>query len=141
MAAVIFGLAALTDWLDGYRRINEKYGEYGHCQLYQECGQLINTARFATTVSEAFCMQVSQGCDTDCFGEIIGSIMGAYLGPGHLADRWLEPFNDDLRTSLGDFHERSLRAVAKRMSNLPQVLAAAVAKQAETTQLSPENGL
>ncbi len=112
-----------SDWLDGYERINGKYGEYGHCQLYQECGQLINSARFAKDVAHAFCMQVSQGCDTDCFGELIGSIMGAYFGPGHLDSRWLAPFNDDLRTSLGEFHERSLGAVAERMAQLPAVIA------------------
>ena len=32
-----------SDWLDGYEQINKKYGEYGHCQLYQECGLLINS--------------------------------------------------------------------------------------------------
>jgi hypothetical protein len=80
---------------------------------------LINSARFATSIEDAFCKQVSQGCDTDCFGEIIGSIMGAYFGPGHLDERWLKPFNDDLRTSLATFHERSLRSVAKRMAKLP----------------------
>jgi ADP-ribosylglycohydrolase len=52
-----------------------------------------------------------QGCDSDCFGEIIGSIMGAYFGPGSLVERWLKPLNDDFRCSLGDFHERSLAAV------------------------------
>lgn len=118
-----FGMVAkASDWLDGYHRINSAYGEYGHCQLYQECGQLINTARFAEDVADAFCKQVSQGCDTDCFGEIIGSIMGAYFGPGHLEDRWLAPFNDDLRTSLGLFHERSLMAVAERMAQLPALV-------------------
>ena len=111
------------DWLEGYQKINEKYGEYGHCQLYQECGQLINSARFAKDVSHAFCMQVAQGCDTDCFGEIMGSIAGAYFGPGYLDERWLAPFNDDLRTSLGSFHERSLHAVTKRMAQLPARIA------------------
>ena len=125
-----------TDWLDGYRKINEKYGEYGHCQLYQECGQLINTAKFAENVSHAFCMQVAQGCDTDCFGEIIGSIMGAYFGPGHLEERWLAPFNDDFRTSLGDFHERSLTAVTERMAELPGKIRGRIRGTSAPTELS-----
>ena len=112
-----------SDWLDGYEKINRKYGEYGSCHLYQECGQLINSARFAENVSHAFCMQVAQGCDTDCFGEIIGSIMGAYFGPGYLDERWLTPFNDEIRTSLGNFHEQSLSAVARRMAQLPALIA------------------
>ena len=118
-----FGMVAeASDWLDGYERIHSKYGEYGHCQLYQECGQLINTARFATDIADAFCKQVAQGCDTDCFGEIIGSVMGAYFGPGYLNDRWIEPFNDDLRTTLAMFHDRSLESVAQRMAKLPALV-------------------
>ena len=115
------------DWLDGYEKIHAKYRQHGHCQLYQECGQLINTARFAKDVAHAFCMQVSQGCDTDCFGEIAGSIAGAYFGPGHLDERWLAPFGDRLHTALAGFHEQSLAAVAERMSRLP-----ALARPAQT---------
>lgn len=112
-------VAGATDWLEGYEAIHAKYRQHGHGALYQECGLLINSARFATSIDDAFCKQVSQGCDTDCFGELIGSIMGAYFGPGHLDERWLEPFNDDLRTSLATFYDRSLRSVAKRMARLP----------------------
>ena len=113
--------AGAGDWLEGYENINARYGQYGHCQLYQECGLLINSARFATDIADAFCKQVSQGCDTDCFGEIIGSIMGAYMGPEYFDKRWLAPFHDDLRTSLANFHERSLEAVAQRMAKLPEL--------------------
>jgi ADP-ribosylglycohydrolase len=115
-------VAKATDWLDGYEQIHRRYGKYRHCQLYQECGLLINSARFATDVADAFCKQVAQGCDTDCFGEIIGSIMGAFFGPSHLDSRWLAPFNDDLRTSLAQFHDRSLESVAQRMARLPALV-------------------
>jgi len=108
-----------ADWLDGYNRIHAKYKQYDHCQIYQEVGTLINTAKFAASVDEAICIQVSQGCDTDCFGEIIGSIMGAYFGPGRLSPRWLEPFQDRLHTTLADFHETSLSAVTRQMGRLP----------------------
>ncbi|MBN1259061.1 MAG: ADP-ribosylglycohydrolase family protein [Anaerolineae bacterium] len=112
-------VAHAPDWLAGYAQIHAKYGAYGHCQLYQECGLLINSARFATDVADAFCKQVAQGCDTDCFGEISGSIMGAYFGPGYLDECWLIPYNDDLRTSLATFYDRSLASVAQRMAKLP----------------------
>ena len=86
-------------------------------------------------------MQVAQGCDTDCFGEIIGSIMGAYFGPGHMDERWLNPFNDDLRTALGTFHERSLLAVADRMSRLPSLIAKQVAPRTPETELNANTGM
>ena len=49
----------------------------------------------------------------------MGSILGAHFGPEGLETRWLAPFNDDLRTGLARFYERSLSAVAKRMGELP----------------------
>jgi len=107
------------DWLEGYEHIHSKYARYGHCQIYQEVGTLINTMKFAPDVATGIGIQVAQGNDTDCFGEIIGSLLGAYFGPGNLEDRWLAPFNDEIRTSLANFHERSLSTVARRMGALP----------------------
>lgn len=110
------------DWLTGYERINAKYSMHAHCQVYMECATLMNSAKFARSTDHGFCMQVAMGMDTDCFGEIIGSILGAYFGPGYLDPKWIAPFNDDLRTSLGNFHERSLSAVAERMAALPECI-------------------
>ncbi len=107
------------DWLDGYERIHNKYKQYSHCTVYQECGTLINTLRFATSIDHGFCLQVMQGNDTDSYGATAGSILGAFFGLNHLDPRWLKPFNDDIRTSLNFFYERSLSALATRMSQLP----------------------
>ena len=112
---------AASDWLAGYRAINAKHGQYGHCQIYQESALLINTAKFATSIDDGFCKQVMSGCDTDCYGEIIGSILGAYYGPGHLHPRWLGPLGNRLHTSLASFHEQDLANVADRMAQLPKL--------------------
>lgn len=111
-------VAQASDWIDGYNRIHGKYKEYSHCMVYQECGTLINTLRFATSIGDGICKQVSQGNDTDSFGATAGSILGVYWGPGHLEPRWLKPFNDEIRTGLSFFPERSLSAVAQRMGKL-----------------------
>jgi ADP-ribosylglycohydrolase len=107
-----------ADWREGYDCIHAKYGQYGHCQIYQEVGTLINTMKFAPDIATGLGIQVAQGADTDCFGEIIGSLLGAYYGPGNLDERWLAPFNDDLRTAVALYEERSLQATAKRMGAL-----------------------
>lgn len=108
-----------SDWLDGYRRIHGRYAAYDHCLIYQEVGTLMNTLRFAESVGDGICIQVSQGNDTDSFGATAGSLLGVFLGPGYLDERWLAPFDDDLRTTLAQFYERSLAAVAARMGRLP----------------------
>lgn len=118
-----------SDWLDGYARVHGKYKEYTHCQIYQEIGTLMNSLRFAESVDDGFCKQVSQGNDADSFGATSGSLIGAFFGPGHLDSRWLVPFNDDIRTGLNLFYDRSLSALAKRMSKLPSLIGAHVEEE------------
>ena len=110
------------NWEEGYKKINDKYGEYGHCRIYQEIGMLINTLLFAENVGHGICIQVSQGADTDSFGATSGSLLGAYFGPGFLDESWTEPFNDDIHTGLAWFFERSVSRLAKRMSKLPEIV-------------------
>lgn len=124
--AVAFSIEAVqqaSDWLDGYQRINEKYGRYGFCQNFQEIGTVINSVHFAEDVGHGIGLQVSQGNDTDSFGATTGSILGAFFGDGHLESRWIEPLRDDIHTALALFHERSLSRLAKRMGELPGRLA------------------
>ena len=40
-----------SDWQDGYRRIHDRYGCYGHCQIYQDRNPH-QQLRFASTVEE-----------------------------------------------------------------------------------------
>ena len=110
-----------NSWEEAYDKISDKYGEYGHCRIYQEIGMLINSLKFAEDVGHGICIQVSQGADTDSFGATSGSLLGAYFGPGFLDDKWVEPFNDDIHTGLAWFFERSISKLAKRMSNLPRM--------------------
>jgi ADP-ribosylglycohydrolase len=112
-------VAEAKDWLDGYYRIHRKYKEYSHCMVFQETGTLINTLRFAKNVGDGICIQVMQGNDTDSYGATAGSILGCYFGPGHLEERWVKPFNDDIHTAMAWFFERSLSKLAKRMGELP----------------------
>ncbi len=119
---------AADDWLDGYSRIHGKYGQYTHCKVYQEIGTVMNTLRFAESVGDGICKQVSQGNDTDSFGATSGSILGAFFGPGHLEARWLEPFGDRIEVGMGWFYEHSLSALAARMAQLPRLVADALAE-------------
>lgn len=121
-----------SDWEDGYHRIHGKYAQYSHCQVYQEVGTLINTLRFAESVGDGICKQVSQGNDTDSYGATAGSLLGAFFGPGYLDDRWLVPFDDTIRTSIATQPEWSLSRLARRMGELPRRIAAELAAREES---------
>ena len=116
-------VALASDWQDGYRRIHDRYGCYGHCQIYQETGTLINTLRFASSVEEGICMQVSQGNDTDSYGATAGSLLGVLHGRPP-EQHWLAPFNDEIRTTVAELYESSLTRVAERMGRLAGLVAA-----------------
>lgn len=120
--AVLFALeqvAAAADWRDGYRRINDRFGDFGHCMVLQEIGTLVNTLRFAEDVGHGICLQVMQGNDTDSFGATAGSLLGAYFGPGHLEERWTAPFGDRIQLALATTWESSLSRLTDRMAALP----------------------
>jgi hypothetical protein len=120
-------VAAAGDWLDGYDRIHRRWPEHTHCRIFQEVGTVVNTLRFAPDAGKGIGMQVSQGNDTDSYGATAGSLLGLFHGAGSLDERWVEPFQDDLRPALALFHERSLSAVADRMSRLPALVASGAA--------------
>jgi hypothetical protein len=122
-----------TDWLDGYHRIHGKYQQFSHCQVYQEVGTLINTLRFAESVGDGICKQVMQGNDTDSYGATAGSILGCFFGPGHLEERWLAPFNDEIRTAIATQPEWRLAKLAARMGHLPRRIAADLAAMPQAT--------
>jgi len=71
-----------------------------------------------TGVGRFFCRPGFARC-YGSFGATCGSILGAYFGPDHLDPRWRKPFNDEIRTGLNFFYERSLSALARRMAELP----------------------
>ena len=111
-----------SSWEEAYDKISDKYGEYGHCRIYQETGMLINTLKFAEDIGHGICIQVSQGADTDSFGATAGSLLGAYFGPGYLDNSWIEPFGDDIHSGMAWFFERSLSTLALRMGELPKTI-------------------
>jgi ADP-ribosylglycohydrolase len=118
--AVRFAIDAVGsagDWMDGYRAINGRYGDFGHCRILQEIGTVVNTLRFAEDAGHGICLQVMQGNDTDSFGATAGSILGAYFG--ELDPRWTEPFNDRIQLALATTWVSSLSELADRMAALP----------------------
>jgi ADP-ribosylglycohydrolase len=121
----IEAVASASDWLEGYQRIHDRYGDYSHCRVLQEVGTLVNTLRFAADVGDGICKQVMQGNDTDSFGATCGSILGAWFGPGHLDERWTAPFQDRIQLAMATTWESSLSALTSRMAALPAVVRSA----------------
>jgi hypothetical protein len=111
-----------TDWLDGYERVHDRHGAYGHCRVVQELGTLINTLRFAHGATDGIGMQVCQGNDTDSFGATAGSLLGALHGPdGFDREHWLSRFGDRIHLALATTHDDSVTSWGRRMASLPSL--------------------
>jgi len=106
------------DWLTAYEQMRERFGSYRHCRVYFETGTMINSLRFARDAGHGICLQVMQGHDTDSYAATAGAILGTGLGPGSLEPRWLKPLRDTIYTTLADFREQRLSAVADRVARL-----------------------
>lgn len=113
-------VTAAEDWEAGYHAIHARFGEYGHCHVFQESATLINTVRFAGSVGDGVCIQVMQGNDTDSYAATAGAILGVLFGPGHLEDRWLDPFDDRVDLGLAGCRETKISEIGDRLAALPR---------------------
>lgn len=111
-------VADSRDWQAGSDAVWARFGAHGHCQVFGEVAALVNTLKYAESVDHGFCLQVSQGADTDSFGATAGMVLGCLFGPGALDGRWLAPLGGRLRHALADLHEYRLEALAARLGGL-----------------------
>lgn len=109
-------------WGEAYDRIHDRYAHLGFCRVYWECATLVNSVLFAHSVEEGICIQASQGGDTDSMCATVGSILGMFYVDQPLPDRWTRPLNDEVRTGLAGFSDRSMRSLCDRMGRLSKRL-------------------
>lgn len=105
-------------WESAYELIHGRYGDFGHCKIFQEIGTVVNSVCFAGSISEGLKIQLYQGNDTDSFGSAAGAILGVYFGEGNLEESWISPFQDKLHSALAGFHDLSLDSVAWRVGKV-----------------------
>ena len=63
-------------------------------------------------------LAVQGGWDTDCNGATAGSVFGAMWGTEALPDRWVDPLNDLIRSSIVGFDRSTLSDLAERTLRL-----------------------
>ncbi|MEA2651379.1 MAG: hypothetical protein QOI85_1100, partial [Chloroflexota bacterium] len=59
-------------------------------------------------------LAVSAGCDTDSNGATVGSAIGAFIGADGLPKDWIDPLQDQLRTSVAGMGSVSISSLAER---------------------------
>lgn len=87
-----------------FAKIHERYDEYSsHDWCHTISNAVIVTAALLYghgDFGKSVCMAVETGFDTDCNGATVGSVLGMANGADGIDEKWTQPINDTLHTSI-----------------------------------------
>lgn len=103
------------DWVSVCDRIYDKYGHLPFLHSLHNMGFVVlalihGQLDYSKTITTA----VMCGMDTDCTSGTAASIVGAAVGYEGLDKRWIEPFNDQVRTVVAGFGHGTISGLVQR---------------------------
>ncbi|MCF6239235.1 MAG: ADP-ribosylglycohydrolase family protein [Candidatus Marinimicrobia bacterium] len=104
-----------SDWEAVVDQLYDLFGHYHWVHTINNAAltvaSLIHGAGdYARTITNA----VMGGWDTDCNGATAGSIVGILQGAKALPEKWIQPLNNQIRSSLGGFDRSKITDLAQR---------------------------
>ena len=104
------------DWIAVCTQIEEVYGHLPFAGTINNLSMTVlallhGNLDYTKTITTA----VMCGIDTDCNGGTAGSICGAALGFQGIESRWIEPFQDTIRSSVSEFGQGTITEVIQRI--------------------------
>lgn len=107
------------DWVSVCDRIYEKYGHLPFLHaLHNMAFVVLALIHGGLDYSKTITTAVMCGMDTDCTSGTAASIVGAAVGYEGLDKRWIEPFNDHVKTAVAGFGQGSISGLVKRNVDL-----------------------
>lgn len=109
------------DWEVAYDRLILKYGSYHPVHAINNTAWVALALLYSgADFEKAICLAVSCGLDTDCNGANVGSIIGVIHGSTNIPQKWTEPLQDTLHTTLAQWDENSISELARRSARLAE---------------------
>ena len=110
------GLEKKTDnWEIALDLLQEKYGHYHWVHTINNAALVTASLIFGNgDYEKSICNVVMGGWDTDSNGATVGSIVGTMLGAENLPKKWIEPINNQIRSSMKGFDRSKFTDLAKR---------------------------
>jgi ADP-ribosylglycohydrolase len=107
--------ATEAEWERVVDGLYERYGTYHWVHAINNTA-LVAAAlcAFEHDFAGGICAVVAGGWDTDSNGAAVGSILGATLGEGAIADRWSAPLHGRIASSLPGFTDARIDDLAER---------------------------
>lgn len=107
----------IKPWEETVDLLYDKFGKYHWVHTINNAALVVAALLSAKNDFEtAICNVVMGGWDTDSNGATIGSIMGTMIGAKNLPNKWIDPLQNRIRSSLKGFDNSSLTELAKRTS-------------------------
>jgi len=102
-------------WEATWDQVMAKYGHYHPVHtINNACLVLMGLLHSGGDFTQAICIAVTGGLDTDCNGATAGSVMGALLGARQLPAQWTEPLGDTLHSAIDGFTVNRISDLAQR---------------------------
>ncbi|MDR0505924.1 MAG: ADP-ribosylglycohydrolase family protein [Dysgonamonadaceae bacterium] len=112
------------EWLEAYKRINERWGHLGHAGTLNETAAIINGLVHSTDkygnvdYTKAVTITIMHGWDADCSGAMAGAIAGVLTGYNNIPERWHKPLNNTYYSCIATERESRISALADRIYTL-----------------------
>jgi ADP-ribosylglycohydrolase/transcriptional regulator with XRE-family HTH domain len=118
----VIEIAQVTDdWEVAYDRLMLEYGSYHPVHAINNTAWVVLALLYAGgDFEKAICLAVSCGMDTDCNGANVGSIMGIIHSSSNIPQKWTQPLQDTLYTSLAQWEEKRISELARRSARLAE---------------------
>ena len=105
------------DWVAVCDRIYDKYGHLPFLNaLHNMAFVILALIHGQLDYSKTITTAVMCGMDTDCTAGTAASIVGAAVGYERLDQRWIAPFNDQVKTVVAGFGHGSISGLVSRSS-------------------------
>ncbi len=85
-----------VEWAEARERIVRNFGHFWPCNAAQNHGFTIIGWLYGDDFGDCLCKAVNCGCDTDCTGATLGSVLGIIGGTAAIPDGWREPIGEGI---------------------------------------------
>ena len=104
-----------NNWLEVWKKIYSNYGHYHGVHTINNAALVVMGIWYGVQDFEAGIVNtVRSGWDTDCTGATVGSILGVMNGAKKLPNKWIDVFNDRLKSTVSGHSDNKISDLAMR---------------------------
>lgn len=104
-----------ADWENIIDLLHSKYNNFHWVHIMNNIALIAAIILYwKKDFDNAICSTVMAGWDTDSSGATVGSIIGTLIGASNLPNKWINPLNNNIRSSMKGFDNSKIDELAAR---------------------------